>query len=63
MNRDAALPRFTVRETSPQRNQMEPTQPIYWHWSVQARTPEEAVTIIRAAETGASDQTVVSPLG
>lgn len=28
--------RFTVRETSPGINYMEPGKPIYWHWLVEA---------------------------
>ncbi|TQF40073.1 hypothetical protein UNPF46_11445 [Bradyrhizobium sp. UNPF46] len=58
-----SLVRFTVRETSPQVNQMNPAQPIYWHWSVVARSPEEAVAAVRAGMTGGRDQQIVMPLG
>ncbi|MBA7483384.1 hypothetical protein ES707_18898 [subsurface metagenome] len=63
MSNAASLTRFTVRETSPQRNQMNPTQPIHWHWSVEAGSPEEAVAAVRAGKTGGFDQKVVTPLG
>jgi hypothetical protein len=59
----APLQRFTVRETSPGINHGEPAKPLYWHWSVEARSAAAAEGIIRRANTGGRDQIVVQPLG
>lgn len=57
------LNRYTVRETSPQVNNLNPDESIYWHWSVEARSPEEAEHAVRLGKTGGFNQTVVPPLG
>jgi len=57
------MQRFTVRETSPGINYGEPEKPLYWHWSIEARTAAEAEAAIRNAKTGGREQTVVQPLG
>ncbi|WP_315803033.1 hypothetical protein [Bradyrhizobium sp. SZCCHNS3002] len=57
------LHRYTVRETSPQLNTMELGEPIYWHWSVEAHTPAEAIDSVRCAKTGGLDPQIVPPLG
>lgn len=57
----APLQRFTVRETSPGINYGEPEKPLYWHWSVEARSETAAETTIRKANTGGRDQIVVQP--
>lgn len=57
----APLQRFTVRETSPGINYGEPDKPLYWHWSVEARSAAAAETIVRKANTGGRDQMVVQP--
>jgi len=57
------LQRFTVRETSPGINYGEPEKPLYWHWSVEARTAAAAEAVVRKANTGGRDQVVVPPLG
>jgi hypothetical protein len=54
---------YTVRETSPGINHAEPEKPVYWHWSVEAATTAEAVSIILKAQTGGSDPQVVPRLG
>jgi hypothetical protein len=59
----APLQRFTVRETSPGINYGEPDKPLYWHWSVEARSAAAAEAVIRQANTGGRDQLVVQPLG
>jgi hypothetical protein len=59
----APLQRFTVRETSPGINRGEPDKPLYWHWSVEARSAKTAETAIRGAKTGGRDAVVVQPLG
>jgi hypothetical protein len=51
--------RYTVRETSPCINYGYPKQPLYWHWSIEARSEREAETLIRNAKTGGLDQRVV----
>ncbi|WP_316214411.1 hypothetical protein [Bradyrhizobium sp. SZCCHNR2035] len=63
MTQGQELHRYTVRETSPQVNSLNPDEPIYWHWSVEARSPEEAECVVRLGTTGGFDQTVVPPLG
>ena len=57
------MQRFTVRETSPGINYGEPEKPLYWHWSIEARTAAEAEAAVRNAKTGGREQTVVQPLG
>jgi|GEM_PF-2716775 hypothetical protein len=59
----AALQRFTVRETSPGINYGEPEKPLYWHWTIEARSARDAEILIRNAGTGGFDQRVVPPLG
>jgi hypothetical protein len=55
--------RYTVRETSPGINHLEPGEPIYWHWSVEATSEQEAVGTVSKARTGEYDARVVPPLG
>jgi hypothetical protein len=43
----AALQRFTVRETSPGINYGDPDKPLYWHWSIEARSATAAEAMIR----------------
>jgi hypothetical protein len=59
----APLQRFTVRETSPGINYGEPNKPLYWHWSIEARSAFAAEAAIRRANTGGRDAKVVPPLG
>jgi hypothetical protein len=61
--RTVAMQRFAVRETSPGINHGETEKPLYWHWSVEARSASEAETAVRNAKTGGHDQKVVPPLG
>jgi hypothetical protein len=57
----APLQRFTVRETSPGINYSDPDKPLYWHWSIEARSAAAAEAIIRKANTGGRNQIVVQP--
>lgn len=57
----APLQRFTVRETSPGINYGDPDKPLYWHWSIEARSAAAAEAIIRKANTGGRNQIVVQP--
>jgi hypothetical protein len=61
--RKAPLQRFTVRETSPGINYGELDKPLYWHWSIEARSARAAEATVRKANTGGRDQIVVQPLG
>ncbi len=55
--------RYTVRETSPGINHVESGEPIYWRWSVEASSEQEAVAVVSKARTGGYDARVVPPLG
>jgi hypothetical protein len=56
--------RYTVQVTSPCINWGEPNKPLYWHWSVEARSEAEALATVRnSRDCRGMPARIVLPLG